>query len=168
MTNDPHNTEYDISIATADDIPEILALQDPNVIDRGGGLSVRQSAQWFANTMAEMPLVVARRNGALVGYVLATSLAAKAHVPIVQAMLKAFAAPPGCYLYGPVCVAGTDRGKGLAGGMFEELRRHLPGRPAMTFIRADNEPSLRAHRRMGMRELGQFVARGEAHVAFAY
>lgn len=160
--------DYDIGLATTDDIPEILALQDPNVIDRGGGLSVRQSAQWFAATMADMPLVVARRNGAVVGYVLATSMASKAHVPIVQAMLKAFPAPQDCYLYGPICVADTERGKGLAGAMFIELKKRLPGRPAMTFIRADNEPSLRAHRRMGMRELGEFIANGEPHVAFGY
>lgn len=160
--------EYEIALASTEDIPGIVAVQDPNVIDRGGGLSVRQSAEWFTRTMAEMPLVVVRRQGAVVGYVLATSLAAKAHVPIVQAMLQQYPPPAGCYLYGPVCVADAERGKGLAQWMFEELRRHLPDRPAMTFIRADNHASLRAHRKMGMRELGPFSANGEPHVAFAY
>jgi L-amino acid N-acyltransferase YncA len=159
---------YDIGLATSDDIPGIIALQDPNVIDRGGGLSFRQSAEWFKNTMAEMPIVVTRREGMVVGYVLATSMAAKAHVPIVQAMLRAFPPPPGCYLYGPVCVADTERGRGLAAAMFEELKACLSGRPAMTFIRADNAPSLQAHRKMGMRELGQFLSEGVPHVAFAY
>jgi predicted GNAT family acetyltransferase len=83
-------------------------------------------------------------------------------------MLRSFPAPPDCYLYGPVCVDATERGKRLAGMMFEELRARLPGRPAMTFIRADNDPSLRAHRKMGMRELGTFMSEGVPHIAFTY
>jgi Acetyltransferase (GNAT) family len=160
--------DYEISLAAPEDIPGIITLQDPNVIDRGGGLSVRQTADWFKRSMLEMPIIVGRRDGRVVGYVLSTSLAAKSHVAIVQAMLRSFPAPPDCYLYGPVCVADTERGKGLAGLMFEELRARLPGRPAMTFIRADNVPSLRAHRKMGMRELGSFMSEGIPHIALTY
>jgi len=158
----------EIALATPHDIPGIVTLQDPNVIDRGGGLSVRQTADWFRRTMSEMPLIVGRRDGKVVAYVLATSLAAKAHVPIVQAMLRAFPPPPDCYLYGPVCVDIGERGNGLAGRMFHELRSRLPGRPAMTFVRADNAPSLRAHRKMGMAELGSFTSEGMPHIAFGY
>ena len=162
------NADYKITLATPQDIPEILALQEPNVIDRGGGLTVRQTADWFDRTMGEMPIIVARRGGKLVGYLLSTSLAAKAHVPVVQEMLRRFPPPPDCYLYGPVCVDAAERGKGLAGMMFEELRARLPGRPAMTFIRADNAPSLRAHRKMGMRELGTFTSEALPHIALTY
>ena len=160
--------DYQIALATPQDIPGIITLQDPNVIDRGGGLSVRQTADWFKRSMLEMPIIVGRRDGKVVGYVLSTSLAAKAHVAIVQAMLRTFPAPPDCYLYGPVCVAETERGRGLARIMFEALRARLPGRPAMTFIRADNAPSLQAHRKMGMRELGTFMSDDVPHIAFAY
>jgi L-amino acid N-acyltransferase YncA len=160
--------DYDIALATPEDIPGIIALQEPNVLDNGGGLSVRQTADWFKRSMLEMPIIVGRRDGKVVGYVLSTSLAAKSHVAIVQAMLRQFSAPPDCYLYGPVCVADTERGKGLAGIMYEELRARLPGRPAMTFVRADNAPSLRAHRKMGMRELGPFISENVPHIAFAY
>jgi len=161
-------TDYEIALAKPQDIAGITILQDPNVIDRGGGLSVRQTADWFKRSMLEMPIIVARRDGKVVGYVLSTSLAAKSHVPIVQAMLRSFPAPPDCYLYGPVCVAETERGKGLAGIMFEKLSARLPGRTAMTFIRADNAPSLKAHRKMGMQELGTFMSEGVPHVALAY
>jgi len=160
--------DYEIALATLEDIPGIITLQDPNVIDRGGGLSVRQTADWFKRSMLEMPIIVSRHDGKVVGYVLSTSLAAKSHVVIVQAMLRSFPAPSDCYLYGPVCVDTTERGKGLAGMMFEELRTRLPGRPAMTFVRADNAPSLRAHRKMGMRELGSFMSEGVPHIALSY
>lgn len=87
---------------------------------------------------------------------------------MVQAMLRAFPAPPDCYLYGPVCVAEAERGKGLAAALFKELQAHMGGRSSMTFVRADNAPSLRAHRKMGMRELGTFMSEGIPHIALSY
>jgi predicted GNAT family acetyltransferase len=87
---------------------------------------------------------------------------------IVQTMLRSFPPPPDCYLYGPVCVAETQRGKGLAGELFQVLQTHMAGRPAMTFIRADNTPSLRAHRKMGMSELGAFVTDDVSYIALSY
>ena len=161
-------TDYEISLATLDDIPGILTLQEPNLIERGGGLSVRQSADWFRPAILEKSVVVGRRNGKVVGYVLGTSLAAKAHIAIIQAMLRAFPAPPDCYHYGPVCVAETERGKGLALALFEVLQTQMGNRPAITFVRADNAPSLRAHRKMGMRELGTFMSEDVPHIAFTY
>ena len=159
---------YDIETATPHDIPGILALQEPNLPDNGGSLSVRQSAAWFEHAMLEMPLIIARRGGKVVGYMVSASLAAKKHIEIIQALLRSFPAPPDCYSYGPVCVAESERGNGLAGLMFEELCAQLPGRPAMTFVRSDNAASLRAHEKMGMRALGEFTNAGERYTALAY
>jgi predicted N-acetyltransferase YhbS len=159
---------YDISLATPNDIPGILALQEPNLPENGGSLSVRQNAEWFRKAIVDKSVVAGRHNGEVVGYVLGTSLAAKAHVTIVQAMLRIFPPPANCYLYGPVCVAETQRGMGLAAALFKVLQIHMDGRPAMTFVRADNEPSLRAHRKMSMRDLGPFSNNGEQYIALSY
>jgi hypothetical protein len=107
-------SDFDISLATPNDIPGILVVQEPNLPDNGGNLAVRQTADWFKNAILEKSVVAGRRNGKIVGYVLGTSLAAKAHVSVIQTMLRIFPPPPNCYLYGPVCVAETERGKGLA------------------------------------------------------
>jgi hypothetical protein len=53
-------------------------------------------------------------------------------------MLGTFPAPSDCYLYGPVCVADTERGRGLAGASFSKLCAHMGDRRAMIFVRADN------------------------------
>ena len=168
MAEDIGTRDYEISLAVPEDIPGILTLQDPNVMDRGGTLSVRLTADKIRQLMSEMPIIVGRLDGKVVGYLLSTSLAAMSHVPIIQAMLLHFPPPADCYLYGPVCVDNSERGRGLAGRLYEELRARLPGRPAMTFVRADNAASLRAHRKMGMRVLGTFLCEGVPHVAFAY
>ena len=136
--------DYDISLATPNDVLGILALQEPNLPDSGGSLSVLLTADRFKDAILENSVVAGRRDGKVVGYVLGTSLAAKAHVGIIQTMLRTFPPPPVCYLYGPVCVAETERGKGLAGLLFEVLRTHMGNRPAMTFVRTDNAPSLQA------------------------
>jgi L-amino acid N-acyltransferase YncA len=162
------SANYETGLATSDDIPAIVAMQEPNLNENGGGLSVRQTADWFRRTMAEMPIVVARRDGIVVGYALATSVAAKLHVGIVQTMLHAFPAPPNCYLYGPVCVAENERGNGLAGMLYQEMRARLPGRSAMSFVRSDNMPSLRANRKMGKKELGECIHDGVSYIVFAF
>src|SRR5215471_12816170 len=162
------NFDYGISLATPNDIPGILALQEPNLHHNRGGLSVRQTADWFKSLIFEKSVVAGRRDNKVVGYVLGTSLAAKAHVGIIQSMLRTFPPPPDCYLYGPVCVAEAERGRGLAGALFEVLRTHMGNRPAMTFVRTDNAPSLQAHRKMGMRDLGSFVHQDVPYIAFKY
>jgi hypothetical protein len=139
------SANYETGLATLDDIPAIVAMQEvKNLHENGGGLSVRQTADWFRRIMSEMPIIVARRDGVVVGYALATSIAAKSHVRIVQTMLRAFPAPSNCYLYGPVCVTESERGNRLAAMMYQEMRKRLPGRTAMSFVRSDNVPSLKA------------------------
>ena len=160
--------EYDIGLATPVDIPGILALQDANLIENGGNLSVRLPADWYERAMQDMPLVVARRDDTVVGYVVATSLAAQMHIPIVQTMMAKYPAPRDCFIQGPVCVAASERGKGLVGLMFAAMRTRLPNRAAVTFIRSDNAPSVRAHAKMGICQLGEFEYGGERYTAVAY
>ena len=160
--------DYDIALATPEDIPGMLALQEANLLDKGGSLSVRLTEDWCRDAILEKSIVVARCNSRIVGYVMGTALPANAHIAIIQAMLHAFPAPPGCYLYGPICVAKSERGKGLARALFEELRSRIPGRPAVLFVRADNPSSLQAHRKMGMRELGTFDNEGVRYMALTY
>jgi predicted GNAT family acetyltransferase len=65
-------------------------------------------------------------------------------------------------------VSAEERGKGLAQAMFAELQRVLPGREGILFIRRDNPASLRAHEKMGMREVAGFVFNGNDYVALSY
>jgi putative effector of murein hydrolase len=66
-----------------------MLLQEPNLPDSGGSLSVRLTEDWFRRAVSEKSVVVGCRNGKVVGYVSGTSLAAKAHVAIIQTMLRA-------------------------------------------------------------------------------
>ena len=52
--------------------------------------------------------------------------------------------------------------------MFAELRQLLPEREGVLFIRRDNPASLRAHARMGMREVAEFTHGGAAFAVLSY
>jgi GNAT superfamily N-acetyltransferase len=159
---------YELAVAGSDDLPAILDLQERNLREHGGALSVRFPLEWFEAAICDMPLVVAKRGAHVVGYAVSTPVAAQAHDPIVKAMLAAYPPRRDGYIYGPICVAEAHRGKGLAVAMFEELRAQLPGREGFTFIRADNAVSRRVHARMGLREVAQFAVGQAAYVVVAY
>jgi predicted N-acetyltransferase YhbS len=160
--------DEEIGLAACRDIAGMLDLQEKNLIDRGGSLSVAFSREFFEKVIADMPAMVARKDGLVIGYVLSSPLAIHAHLPIIDTMMRAYRGSAGAYLYGPICVAQNQRGRGLAGRLFEALRKRLPGREGILFIRRDNASSLRAHAKMGLREVAEFTHEGVAHVVLSY
>lgn len=149
-------TQTNVSKATETDLDGILELQAANQIERGGMLSASLPRVRIAEMMRDMPLVVARDDGRVIGFLMTTTRALNADLPIVQSMFAAYHGTDDAYVYGPICVDAAARGKGLARAMFTELRRLEPGREGILFIRRDNEASLRVHVGMGMREVAKF------------
>jgi predicted GNAT superfamily acetyltransferase len=160
--------DVEIGLATAADVAGILDLQERNLRKNGGALSVPMSREWLDAAVGKMPIVVARRGGRVVGYVVSSSLADQSADPILDGMLQAYPGAPGCYVYGPICVAESERGRGVARAMFHALRAQLPRREGFTFIRADNVVSRKVHAGMGMREAATFNVAGVGYVVVAY
>lgn len=164
----PIANDIEIAQATEADLDGILALQAENQIDRGGMLSASLSRTRIAEMMGSMPLIIARSEGRIVGFLMTTTRAQNADLPIVQSMFSAYPGTAQAYVYGPVCVDTEARGKGLAQAMFAELCLLEPGREGILFVRRDNEASLHAHARMGMREVGSFQFNGADFSVFSY
>jgi predicted GNAT superfamily acetyltransferase len=160
--------DVEIGVATADDVAGILDLQERNLRKNGGALSVPMSRAWLGAAVGKMPIVVARRDRRIVGYVVSSSLADQSADPILDGMLQTYPGAPGSYVYGPICVAESERGKGVARAMVDALKARLPGREGFTFIRADNAVSRRVHAGMGMREAATFTVNGVDYVVVAY
>lgn len=158
----------EIGTAGEHDLEGILTLQDANQPERGGTLSARLSRDQLEAMLADLPLIVARRGGAIVGYLLAASRATVAGVPIIHAMLSAYRGSPDAYVYGPIVVSDAERGRGLAQRLFESLRTRLPSREGILFIRADNSASLRAHAKMGVVPRGTFRHNDRDFVVLSY
>lgn len=151
-------TGVDLSIqaATAADIDGILALQHENQPERGGSLTGGFAREQLEMLLRSMPIIVAKRGDEVVGYLITSEIKPGANAPVVEAMLQAYPGSPDAYVYGPICVSSTARGQGLAQKLFAEIKRHLPGREGVLFIRQDNTASIQAHKKMGMAETGVF------------
>lgn len=72
------------------DIDGILALQDANQMANGGTLSARLPRDRILAMKQAMPLIVARRANEVVGFLMTTTRAMNADIPIVQAMFDAY------------------------------------------------------------------------------
>ena len=158
----------ELSTAVPSDIDGILALHEENQLEHGGLLSARLPRGWLESALNDLPVIVARRSEQVVGYLVTASREVTQNVPVIAAMLRAYPGTLDSYVYGPVCVAANERGHGLAAMMFAELRKLLPGREGILFIRTDNIASLRAHQKMGMREAAAFEHDGVKFLALAY
>lgn len=151
-----HATPYDVRTALVGDIPELLVLQADNQIGRGGALSIEFPATWFADVIRDMPIVTAWRAHRLVGFLVSSSREATKHFPLSQAKFDAYPADANAYNSGPLCVADTARGQGLAAQLFDMQGSLLPGREGVAFIRRDNAASRAVHGKCGFREVAQF------------
>jgi L-amino acid N-acyltransferase YncA len=159
---------YRISIAVAEDIPDILALHSRNLVSRGGSLSIAFPAEWFERVMKDMPIVIARHDGRLAGYLVSSSQEATRHLALSQAKYQAYPAGPDAYNSGPLCISASDRGQGVAAKLFEAQRSLLRGREGVAFIREDNAASRAVHARCGFREVAAFAHAGVGYVVVSY
>jgi L-amino acid N-acyltransferase YncA len=146
-------SDCEIALATVDDIPGIVELQGLNLLSNGGFLSIEFSNDWFERVLSEMPIIVARRDGRIVGYLVSSPVSVAAGAPIIQAKLRAYPGSRNPYNHGPVCIAKEERNQGLISRMFEALRERLRGREGIAFVRRDNGASLTAHAKLGMRQV---------------
>ena len=158
----------EITLAMRDDIVGILDLQDQNLLGRGGLLSIRLPGAFIKAALDDLPQIVTRRDGKIVGYLLAGSRGLHAQTPIIQAMFRAYPGSHDTYVYGPICVAESERGHGLATALFAELRERLPERECVAFVRRDNAASLQAHLKMGMRAVAWFEHDDVVHAVLAF
>ena len=168
MASDDRSTpNYQVRVATLGDIADIVSLQEMNLICNGGSLSVAFSAEWFEMIMREMPLMIARLDGALVGYLVASSREHTRGQPLVEAKFAAYQADENAYNAGQLCVAASERGRGLALLLMAAQHRQLPGREGVAFVRFDNAASRATHAKAGYRETATFTHAGVTYVAVA-
>lgn len=155
--------------AQATDIDAITALLQADSPSQGGSLTREFSRDKVASMAdGQSPVTVARRvaDGPVVG-VLFSAATATAQAPVVLAMLAAYAERENAYVYGPVCIADSERGQGLLALLYAAMRAQHGRAEAVLFIRRDNIGSLRAHERLDMREVAVFAFDGAQFAVYS-
>jgi len=111
-------------------------------------------------------IVVATQRLRVIG-VLFTSEKAQASAPPVLAMLKALPGRDDAYVYGPVCVDRYARGIGVLEALYVEVVTRLPAREAILFTDGLNGRSLRAHVKLGFKNVCSFRLDGQEYLVFS-
>jgi hypothetical protein len=167
MSDQPAD-EVVVARAGERDLGEIVALLNDNEAPRGS-LTGHFTRERIDASIREMPVMIARLGGRLVGALVSSPIALVRNRPVLAQMLAVYPGGPNAYVYGPLCVAAAARGLGVARMLYERLRAALPGREGILFIRQDNGPSLRAHQRLaGMQVRGDFTADGVSFVVLSF
>ena len=150
-----------IRSAVVDDAEAISALLMANGVEQGGALygewSIGAVTGWIKSGAL---IVVATQGSRLIG-VLFTSEKAQASAPPILAMLKAWAGRDDAYIYGTVCVDRHARGTGVLEALHGEVVTRLPGREAILFVNGLNDCSLRAHIKLGFKDVNSSALRNK-------
>jgi predicted GNAT superfamily acetyltransferase len=164
------HARYAVEVARAGraDVDGIVALSRSNEAEAGGTLTGKRTQATVLAALERLPCIVAKRDGRVVGFLLTADKTAPDLPPVVRAMLAVYPGAADAYIYGPICVDASVRGAGVADAMVAEVKRLLPGREGILFIRRDNPASLRAHAKLGMREVAGFAQDGAEFAVFAY
>jgi hypothetical protein len=155
-------------LAEPPDVESISALLTANAGERGGMLLGQWPPDVIERRISNGQLIVIATDdeGGLLGALL-TSEKEFDEAPPVQAMLKAWPGQADAYIYGPVCISREARGRGVLEALHAKLREARAGREAILFIREDNPRSLKAHLRLGMREVARYDLKGERFIVLS-
>jgi L-amino acid N-acyltransferase YncA len=165
LLTDDKPVSYDISLAAAEDLDSVAALLQANAPSNGGALTGEFPREKVEKMLHNgMPVVVARKEGHVVGVLF--SSAKDNPAPAVRAMLAAWPGDVHAYVYGPACISDSERGQGLLAKLYTALQQHCAGREAVLFIQQGNVASIRAHERLGMRAVAEYVFEGQNYLVF--
>lgn len=138
------------------DITSISDLLMANAAERGGQLYGDWSVAVVKGWIEAGALILIATEGEKTIGVLFASEKSQASAPPVRAMLLAWPGSTDAFVYGPVCIDATARGRGVLQALYSELVARRPGREALLFINAGNDRSLRAHERLGLKKVASF------------
>lgn len=153
--------------AIVDDAEAISALLMANGAEQGGALYGDWSIGVVTGWIKSGALIVVATQGSRLTGVLFTSEKSQASAPPVLAMLKAWPGRDDAYVYGPVCVDRHARGLGVLEALYREVAARLPGREAILFINSLNGRSLRAHVKLGFKDVSNFRHEGQEYLVFS-
>jgi GNAT superfamily N-acetyltransferase len=165
---------FEVSLATPQDFPVILRLQQQNLAmalsgaeaAREGFVTVRHTQEILERMHALAPSLVARAGDELAGYALVMPVGCREIVPVLDPMFAAFErlsfrgrplTAQRFYVMGQVCVAKAFRGQGVFDALYAGHAREYSASfdCVVTEIATANGRSLRAHQRVGFVEIAR-------------
>ena len=163
--------------AIASDFPHLIALQNENLVTllseeekSDGFLSASFSEEQFAKFNENLAVIVAvdeANEDKLLAFLVTSTVESNLAYPLPAAMIARYPLITfeersidsyKSFVSGPVCVAKSERGKGIFEGLYHALPSLLPSdyELAVALVSTSNPRSLRAHEKVGMQRVDQF------------
>ena len=177
----------EIKRATPADYAGILELQAANYRGNltakereGGFLSAEFTPSQIAAMADGLGIMIARDGSRIAGYLCAHRADLAPLPPVVEAMLRCCRtvacgeralADARLFVYGPVCIDRTYRGRGLLRRLYGALAAEVTGtfEFGVTLVAQDNPRSLRVHvDGLGMKDVAQFEHGSERYHLLAF
>jgi hypothetical protein len=157
------------------DLEQILKLQklnhaaalSPEEAAREGFVTVQHTFELLTKMNAAAPQVIAKGNGAVVGYALVMLRSFESMIPVLQPMFERLSGiiyhgkkitDYTFYVMGQICVDATYRGQGVFDGLYHKHRELYSGdyELCITSVATRNLRSMRAHERVGFKTVQTF------------
>lgn len=170
-----------------EDYPGILQIQADNYVGNlspserlGGFMSAEYTTQQIAEMAIDPGVLVAREGSRVLGFLFTSSLGFSPQPPLVARMVQEFDHVDyqgrllnsyRCFLYGPVCIDRSQRGRGLLRRLFGALLESVSGKyeVGIAFVSEENPHSFRVHvDGLGMSAVGHFEFEGKGHHILAF
>ena len=147
------------------DLPAVLQLQRKNLsrsltpeeIASQGFVTVEHTLDVLLRMHELEPSIVAESDGAVCGYALVMPPQCRRFVPVLEPMFQRLESMPmgRYYVMGQVCVDRAQRGRGVFDALYAAHREMLGSRydRVVTEVATRNTRSMRAHTRVGFREV---------------
>ena len=177
----------DVRRATPLDMPGVLQLQAASFIgnlsaeDREDGfVSIEFTSQQFDAMAEDCAPIVAVEHDQVLGYLCSASVNYCKQFPLLAALVQCFpklqyAERPldsyRIFIYGPVCIARSQRGRGLLRSLYQELLRVIASTYdlGVALISKNNPRSFEAHvRKLDMTHVGGYEFHGQQYDIVAF
>jgi ribosomal protein S18 acetylase RimI-like enzyme len=165
---DPAGAVFEVGRVRDDrDLEQILDLQrcnlprslDAPTATQQGFVTVEHDLDVLRRMHELEPSIVARSGASLAGYALVMPVPCRGFVPVLEPMFQRLEGlKRRFYVMGQICVDRPWRGRGVFDSLYRAHRDHLSDRYdlVVTEVSARNSRSLRAHLRVGFRELERY------------
>jgi len=150
------------------DLEQILALQrrnlprslDPRAIAEQGFVTVEHTLDALRQMHQLEASIVAHQGEILAGYALVMPVECRTLIPVLEPMFQRLEGlRRRFYVMGQICVDAPWRGQGVFDALYQGHRDHLRDRYELvvTEVSVRNPRSLRAHQRVGFREIERYA-----------
>jgi len=159
------------------DLEGILTLQKLNLprhltgdeIQSQGFVTVDHSYEQLAHLNNYEKHIVGKDHEKVIGYLLAMTRQSRLDIPVLVPMFEQFdsisyngrkISESNYLVVGQVCIDKAYRGRGILDHCYDAYRQHYGGKYdfAITEIAASNPRSLKAHERIGFKEINRYVS----------